>query len=222
MTGHAPALSAGPPTTTSSCHPGAGRDVTASWATVALRSARASSRSLQPSSRTPSPDTRYTSTSARGAASLATPVGPVAAATGGVTQPIATQCRRSSGRTGKRSRRRITRRPEPISTARTSRRRPPPPRTRRIPGAPRCPWRRRSSTARGQHQPHEVDNMTSLDDRRSAADAELAIACDGWRQRLRCTDDDGRQRADPHPHCLAAQQRYVVALLECRLLPPQE
>jgi hypothetical protein len=51
-------------------------------------------------------------------------------------------------------------------------------------------------------------------------EAALSGTCDGWRQRRRCVDEDGRQRRDPHPRCLAAQRRYVLAVLEHGTYPP--
>jgi hypothetical protein len=51
-------------------------------------------------------------------------------------------------------------------------------------------------------------------------DAALAGACDGWRRSRRCVDEDGRQRRDPHPRCLAAHRRYVLAVLERGPYPP--
>lgn len=47
---------------------------------------------------------------------------------------------------------------------------------------------------------------------------ELHSACAGWRLRQRCVDEHDRQVFNPHPECLAAQQRYVVFLLNHGLI----
>ncbi len=51
-----------------------------------------------------------------------------------------------------------------------------------------------------------------------AAERELADACAGWRRHQRCSDENDRQLPDPHPACLAAQHRYLVFLIDHRLL----
>lgn len=52
----------------------------------------------------------------------------------------------------------------------------------------------------------------------SAATAELAGACAGWRRHQRCVDENNRQLRDPHPACLAAQHRYMVFLIDHGLI----
>jgi 2-polyprenyl-6-methoxyphenol hydroxylase-like FAD-dependent oxidoreductase len=49
---------------------------------------------------------------------------------------------------------------------------------------------------------------------RERARAALLVACDGWRERGRCTAPDGTRVAHPHSACLAAQYRYELILLE--------
>jgi hypothetical protein len=63
-----------------------------------------------------------------------------------------------------------------------------------------------------------VDKMDNVDAATAAirdrARAALLLACDGWRERGRCTAPDGTRVAHPHSACLAAQYRYELILLE--------
>jgi hypothetical protein len=58
----------------------------------------------------------------------------------------------------------------------------------------------------------EVDAPTAAIIER--ARAALLVACEGWRERGRCTAPDGSRIAHPHPGCLAAQYRHELILLE--------
>jgi len=64
----------------------------------------------------------------------------------------------------------------------------------------------------------EVDEVDEVDAPTAAiierARAALLVACDGWRERGRCTAPDGSRIAHPHPGCLAAQYRHELILLE--------
>lgn len=59
------------------------------------------------------------------------------------------------------------------------------------------------------HRPSELDTAWTAE-----ADAALQAACPGWRRDHRCVDENGHQLANPHPECLAAEQRYRVILIE--------
>jgi hypothetical protein len=64
----------------------------------------------------------------------------------------------------------------------------------------------------------EVDEVDEVDAPTAAiierARAALLVACEGWRERGRCTAPDGSRIAHPHPGCLAAQYRHELILLE--------
>ena len=60
----------------------------------------------------------------------------------------------------------------------------------------------------------EFDDNTPVAAIRERARAALLVACEGWRERGRCTAPDGTRVAHPHPGCLAAQYRYELILLE--------
>jgi hypothetical protein len=82
-----------------------------------------------------------------------------------------------------------------------------------------------SPPERTAHVPQDARPIAGWASQHAAApafDGHLADACDGWRLRRRCVDAGGRQLRDPHPQCLEAQHRYVLALLEHRLSPPPD
>jgi len=72
--------------------------------------------------------------------------------------------------------------------------------------------------ARDEVVVNEVSNVNNVDATTAAirerARAALLVACDGWRERGRCTAPDGTRVAHPHSGCLEAQYRYELILLE--------
>jgi hypothetical protein len=61
---------------------------------------------------------------------------------------------------------------------------------------------------------HDPYGDASVAGARERAREALLVACDGWRERRRCTAPDGTRIRNPHPECLAAQYRHEVILLE--------
>jgi hypothetical protein len=70
-----------------------------------------------------------------------------------------------------------------------------------------------------KRDPLDAATIDGVDDPATAAvrmraEAALLGACEGWRERGRCTAADGSRIAHPHPRCLAAQYRHELILLE--------
>jgi hypothetical protein len=78
----------------------------------------------------------------------------------------------------------------------------------------------RTTTTVGRNAPtreaaeHDRSGDDSIAAARERAREALLVACDGWRERGRCTAPDGTRVRNPHPECLAAQYRHEVILLE--------
>ena len=73
---------------------------------------------------------------------------------------------------------------------------------------------RRSATTRETAAEHDRYADASIAAAREHARNALLVACDGWRERRRCTAPDGTRVRNPHPECLAAQYRHEVIRLE--------
>jgi hypothetical protein len=73
---------------------------------------------------------------------------------------------------------------------------------------------RRSAPTGETAAEYDRQNDASIAVARERAREALLVACDGWRERRRCSAPDGTRIRNPHPECLAAQYRHEVILLE--------